>query len=86
MDVDIKDLSKKVPGDIEASMSRSMSKPLTSDRSAHLKDFNTHGDDVKEFSQSKIAKLNRASRFEKLFPFYRMDVNGYSKRITEARE
>ena len=51
-----------------------------------LKDFNAHGDDVKEIAQSKFAKLDRASKMEKMFPFYRMDVNGYSLRIREARE
>jgi hypothetical protein len=30
--------------------------------------------------------LDRASKFEKLFPFYKMDINGYAKRLREARE
>ena len=51
-----------------------------------IKDFNEHGDDVKALSTAKLAKLSRECRFEKQFPFYRMDVNGYSLRIREARD
>ena len=50
------------------------------------RDFNKTGDDVKAISEAKLAKMDRLQRFEKLFPFYRMDVNGYSLRIREARE
>lgn len=31
-----------------------------------------------------MSKLNRYKRFEKLFPFYQMDVNGYILRIKET--
>ena len=51
-----------------------------------MKDFNTEGDDVKELSESKLKKMDRYTRFEKLFPFYRMDVNGYILRIKEAMQ
>lgn len=42
-----------------------------------LKDFKKDDDDVKEISKDKLAKLDRYQQFEKYFPFYRMDINGY---------
>ena len=42
-----------------------------------LKDSKRDDDDVKEISARDLAKLDRYQRFEKYFPFYRMDVNGY---------
>jgi len=63
-----------------------MSENQTEKGNAHLKDFNTEGDDVKVISESKLEKMDRYTRFEKLFPFYRMDVNGYILRIKEAMQ
>jgi len=51
-----------------------------------LKDFNSKGDDVAAISAAKLAKLDRYEQFEKRFPFYRMDINGYSLRIKEAMQ
>jgi len=51
-----------------------------------LKDFNKSGDDVAEISASKLAKLDRYQKFDKKFPFYRMDINGYALRIKEAMQ
>ena len=42
-----------------------------------LKDFKKDDDDVKEISKADLAKLDRYQQFEKYFPFYRMDINGY---------
>jgi len=39
---------------------------------------------VKEISENKLKKMDRYTRFEKTFPFYKMDVNGYILRIKEA--
>lgn len=49
-----------------------------------LKDFNQDGDDVKELTVAKLKKMDRYEKFEKQFPFYKMDVNGYILRIKEA--
>lgn len=42
-----------------------------------LKDFNAQGDDVKELTAAQLEKMTPVERFEKLFPFYRMDINGF---------
>ena len=44
-------------------------------------DFNRTGDDVKRISEKELKKLNRYQQFEKKFPFYLMDVNGFIMRI-----
>ena len=51
---------------------------------AQLDDFNFKGDDVRKITKSDFSKLNQYEQFEKLFPFYLMDVNGYTLRIKEA--
>jgi hypothetical protein len=33
-----------------------------------------------------LNKLSVNERFEKLFPFYRMDINGFSLRIKQAKK
>ena len=43
--------------------------------------FNHDGPDVSAISESQLAKLPRLERFEKKFPFYRMDVGGFMYRI-----
>ena len=53
---------------------------------AKISDFNQHGDDVKKVSQKQLDKMNRYQKFEHLFPFYQMDVNGYILRIKQAME
>ena len=50
----------------------------------HLNDHNPDGDDRKQITQEELAKLDRYQRFEKRFPFYRMDVNGYILKIKLA--
>ena len=37
-------------------------------------------------SESELIKLDRYDKFEKVFPFYRMDVNGYILRVKEAMQ
>ena len=49
-----------------------------------LNDFNQHGDDRKRMSSKQLAKMNRYQQFEKLFPFYLMDVNGFMHRVKQA--
>ena len=51
---------------------------------SRVKDFNKEGDDVQEKSIKEIKAMDRYTRFEHKFPFYRMDVNGYMMRIKEA--
>ena len=48
------------------------------------KDFNKEGDDVREKSIKELEKMDRYTKFEHKFPFYRMDVNGYMLRMKEA--
>ena len=50
-----------------------------------LKDSKRDDDDVKELSTRELSKLDRYQRFEKYFPFYRMDVNGYQALLKTAR-
>ena len=59
--------------DTEASASQKKAASL-------LKDFNAQGDDVKELTAAQLAKMAPIERFSKIFPFYRMDVNGFSLR------
>jgi len=49
-----------------------------------LNDFDIEKD-KKALSKDKMKDLNRWERFEKSFPFYRMDVNGFMKLINDAR-
>jgi hypothetical protein len=51
-----------------------------------LKDFNASGDDVKELTAAQLSKLQPVERFEKLFPFYRMDINGFQLRTKQAKK
>ena len=52
--------------------------------SQKLDDFNEHGDDRKKLSAKQLKKLNRYQQFEKLFPFYLMDVNGFMFTLKKA--
>lgn len=36
-------------------------------------------------TKSQLAKLNRYQRFEKYFPFYKMDVNGFMMLVDKAK-
>ena len=49
-----------------------------------LGDHNPDGDDVEAISEAKLQELDRYCKFEKSFPFYRMDVNGYIVKIKMA--
>ena len=49
-----------------------------------LGDHNPDGDDVDIISDTKMQVLDRFCKFEKKFPFYRMDVNGYIVKIKVA--
>ena len=40
-------------------------------------DFNSARDDVKKLNMMELQLLNRYQRFEKKFPFYLMDINGF---------
>ena len=51
-----------------------------------INDHKLDGDDVKELSKAQMKKLGRYERFEKIFPFYKMDVNGYIMHIKEAMQ
>ena len=42
------------------------------------------GDDVEEITPLQLKKLGRYQQFEKQFPFYKMDVNGYIFHINDA--
>ena len=42
------------------------------------------GDDVEEITPFQLKKLGRYQQFEKQFPFYKMDVNGYIFHINDA--
>ena len=65
--------------DTEASASQKKAASL-------LKDFNAQGDDVKELTTAQLAKMTPIERFSKIFPFYRMDVNGFSLRTKQAKK
>ena len=52
----------------------------------NLSDFNRYGDDRKAYDRATMAKMDTYTRFEKEFPFYRMDVNGYGYLIKRAQE
>ena len=47
-----------------------------------LKDHSSTGDDVKKVKN--FDKLDPYQKFEKDFPFFRMDVNGYCLHVREA--
>lgn len=50
--------------------------------SDQIKDHNFGGDDVKEVKN--YHKLDRYQKFEKLFPFWRMDINGFILHVKQA--
>ena len=50
----------------------------------YLEDFNEEGDDVRKLTTVELMALNRFKRFEKSFPFYRMDVNGFMELVRRA--
>ena len=52
--------------------------------SQKLADFNQHGDDRKQITAKELSKLNRYQQFEKKFPFYLMDVNGFMFKVRKA--
>jgi len=50
----------------------------------YLDDFDPE-ENKSGFSSARMAMLNRWERFEKNFPFYKMDVNGFMKLVNDAR-
>jgi hypothetical protein len=42
-----------------------------------LADHKIGKDDAEDISARELAKLDRYQRFEKYFPFYKMDINAY---------
>ena len=42
------------------------------------------GDDVESIQTRKLRRMERYSRFEKYFPFYKMDINGYIFHVNQA--
>ena len=50
----------------------------------YLKDFNEMTDDVDTIETEAFEKMGRYEKFEKSFPFYKMDVNGYMLLIKRA--
>ena len=51
-----------------------------------LVDHKVGEDDTKTISNSEYKKLDRYQRFEKLFPFYKMDINAYQLLIQTAKK
>lgn len=49
-----------------------------------IKDFHKDEDDVSPLTERALEKMDRFTRFEKMFPFYRMDVNGFIFKLKEA--
>lgn len=49
-----------------------------------MKDFNEYSDDCSTLNDEEFDKLGRYERFEKSFPFYKMDVNGFMVLIKRA--
>ena len=49
-----------------------------------VEDHNLYGDDVKELTTIQLKILPRYSRFEKEFPFYKMDINGFGMHLKTA--
>lgn len=49
---------------------------------AQIQDHNLKGDDVTEVKN--YHRLDRYQKFEKLFPFWRMDINGFMMYVKEA--
>jgi hypothetical protein len=47
-----------------------------------IKDHNLKGDDVTEIKN--YHRLDRYQKFEKLFPFWRMDINGFMMYVKQA--
>lgn len=54
------------------------------DDDLRMADFNETGDDVSKMTKAQMYKLTRYKKFEKQFPWYQMDVNGYIRRIKEC--
>ena len=57
---------------------------MSKNESQFLNDFNKHGDDMPALSKAQFNLLDRYEKFEKKFPFYRMDVNGFMKLLKNA--
>jgi len=53
-------------------------------KAKYLNDFNEEGDDVKTIDTQAYEELGRYEKFEKSFPFYKMDVNGFMVLIKRA--
>ena len=51
----------------------------------HLKDHRLDGDDAEPLSEEAIAELDSFSQFEKQFPFYKMDLNGFMYHLRKAQ-
>jgi len=59
-------------------------KELMERKEKYLEDFNEDGDDVRELTAIELKAMDRFKRFEKWFPFYRMDVNGFMELVRRA--
>ena len=49
-----------------------------------VENHNLYGDDVKELTTDQLKTLPRYTRFEKEFPFYKMDINGFGMHLKAA--
>ena len=59
--------------------------PLKRTTANKIKGHNESGDDVKAMTPEQIQKLGRYAQFEKQFPFYRMNINGFFHHIEKAQ-
>jgi hypothetical protein len=63
--------------DIRPDVNMAVNKDMVADHSSTK-------DDVKEISTSKLQKMDIFERLEYRFPFYKMDVNGFTLHVKEA--
>ena len=70
--------------DLEAPTVQQMAALQAHTRQDRIADHNLDKDDRQKLSTKEMNKLERYSRFEKRFPFYLMDVNGYVMHLKEA--
>lgn len=49
-----------------------------------MENFNEEGDDHPALKESELVRLSHWEQFEKSFPFYRMNINGFMKLIKDA--
>ena len=50
-----------------------------------MDDFDPEKNKKSAYNSVQMSVLNRWERFEKMFPFYRMDVNGFMKLVNDAK-